>query len=279
MDDIISAMVDGLTRTYRYASFTELTRERAYEVFTTMDRIAEEIGLSRTESDVKFLNQALKTGVFDCDTSSLIYKAVGDITGVPLEIVVENTATGEHIFVRCRLDNHEYLYWEPMEGEKFFDGASMLMTFEINQRFFVRDELRTLTDEQFLAKRYAIVSVARSEKGDIEKAAEYADKAFNLNPNDAAVLNSKGVVCSKQKEYDKAIEYYTGALSINPDLCMVYFNRGLAFYKVGKYDLAVADFDSALERDPEYAKARKARDITLGKIKSLASARLSLNDR
>ena len=72
-----------------------------------------------------------------------------------------------------------------------------------------------------------------------------ATKRSPIQPNDAATLNSRGLIYLKLGQLDSAINDYSSALRIEPALATALYGRGLARIKKGdatggKADLAAA---------------------------------------
>jgi tetratricopeptide (TPR) repeat protein len=57
------------------------------------------------------------------------------------------------------------------------------------------------------------------------------NKALSLQPNDAATLDSRGLIYLKMSRFDSTIEDYSSALRIEPKMASALYGRGLARIK------------------------------------------------
>jgi len=83
------------------------------------------------------------------------------------------------------------------------------------------------------------------------------NSALRMRPNTAAYLDSRGLVCLRQRNYDKAIADYDAALHVQPKMPWSLYGRGLA--KQGKGITAEADADIAAAKALEPGIADTAR--------------------
>lgn len=63
-------------------------------------------------------------------------------------------------------------------------------------------------------------------KNNYNKAAEYFEKALEINSDSAPLCSDLGNAYSALGEFDKAKQYYDRALAINPELAEIYHNKG-----------------------------------------------------
>ena len=57
-----------------------------------------------------------------------------------------------------------------------------------------------------------------------------------IQPNDAATLDSRGLIYLKMGQFDSAIQDYNSALRIEPKMASALYGRGLARLKKGDSD-------------------------------------------
>ena len=98
-------------------------------------------------------------------------------------------------------------------------------------------------------------AVEAENSGDLDQALELFNRIAEMDPENAAVYNNRGVVNSRIKRYDAAIEDFTRALDIDPERAGTYNNRGMAYQDKGEIDRAMSDYDKALSIDPSYLPA------------------------
>jgi tetratricopeptide (TPR) repeat protein len=86
---------------------------------------------------------------------------------------------------------------------------------------------------------------APAGRSDFEHAIEDFSEAIKLDPTQAFVFHSRGIVYHNQRQLDRAIADYNEAIRLDPKLATAYVNRGRAFQDLGEVDRAMADFAQA----------------------------------
>jgi tetratricopeptide (TPR) repeat protein len=84
------------------------------------------------------------------------------------------------------------------------------------------------------------------------QATEAYKQAIKLNPQDTSLYINLGITYKAQKDYAQAIASYQSAIELNPDLKQAFANRGETYILMERYDEALKDFDQAIELDSEY---------------------------
>jgi tetratricopeptide (TPR) repeat protein len=88
------------------------------------------------------------------------------------------------------------------------------------------------------------------KKGDIPKAFEYLNKAYELNPNEYETLRLLGVANGVSGNSAKAIEFFTKALEKEPKLAAAHYNLASAYGNAGLPDKAAELMAKARELNP-----------------------------
>jgi tetratricopeptide (TPR) repeat protein len=83
--------------------------------------------------------------------------------------------------------------------------------------------------------------------GRIDEAASYLNYAYRLNPNDADVNNSLGVIQVARKDLEGALKFFIRATKLNPRLAGAYEHIGLTLAKQGKDEEARKYFQISQE--------------------------------
>jgi tetratricopeptide (TPR) repeat protein len=115
-------------------------------------------------------------------------------------------------------------------------------------------------------------AVAAESSGNLEAAIEFYSKSAELDPQNAAVFNNRGIIYAKQRIFQQAIQDFNRAAALNPEDAGTFSNRGMAFQEMGKTDQALEDFNAALEVDGEHLGALYNRAALNVKLNSLAAA-------
>ncbi len=104
-------------------------------------------------------------------------------------------------------------------------------------------------------------------KGDPNWAIEKFTRALELDPRLFSAHYGLGEIYLDQKNYGKAIEHYQEALKIIPSSLDAHINLGKAYQEQGKNQEAVKEFQRVLELKPDHPQAETIREI----IKLLSS--------
>jgi adenylate cyclase len=104
-------------------------------------------------------------------------------------------------------------------------------------------------------------------KGDSNWAIEKFTRAMELDPRLFSAHYGLGKIYFDQKKYGKAIEHYQEALKIIPSSLDAHINLGKAYQGQGKNQEAIKEFQRVLELKPDHPQAETIREI----IKLLSS--------
>jgi len=92
-------------------------------------------------------------------------------------------------------------------------------------------------------------------KKDYSQALGCYDKAIELNPDNAATYNNKGIALRNLKKYQEAITCYDKAIELKLDYEAAYINKGVALSDLGNHSDAITCYDKAIELKLNYAEA------------------------
>ncbi len=84
----------------------------------------------------------------------------------------------------------------------------------------------------------------------LEVAADFADKAVGLSPNDPFVRFVAGVVATFRGDFDRAAEEIDATLASNPNSAAAYGTRGMAYVYAGDPLAAIPQIEKAIRLDP-----------------------------
>lgn len=126
------------------------------------------------------------------------------------------------------------------------------------------------------AEASKLFAEAYNEKDNNNKIELYT-KVIQLDPNNSAAYNNRGIVYRKLLNFDKALEDYTKAIEIDHKDVDAYFNRGNTYRKLSNFDKAIEDYTIAIEIDPKHASAYNNRANIYLKTKKYEEALRDIN--
>lgn len=103
---------------------------------------------------------------------------------------------------------------------------------------------------------YNLGAAYHDEKGSLDQAIIYYNKALSIEPNYAGVHNDLGDALRDKGMLESAIAEYQTALRLKPDYPKAHNNLGIVYSRQEKLDEAIREFRMALRLNPEYAEAR-----------------------
>jgi tetratricopeptide (TPR) repeat protein len=147
------------------------------------------------------------------------------------------------------------------------DDAIAIAVLQENQGNY-RGMLAELDRALFLdsqnARLYYSRGVAKSLLGNPDALGDY-NRANELNPNDAATYNNRGVTKLDLNDTPGAIVDFNRSISIDPNRASAYYHRGNAKAARQPKD-ALNDFNRAISLDPQSARAYFSRGTLQGKL-------------
>lgn len=120
-----------------------------------------------------------------------------------------------------------------------------------NETFQIDSENGLEEDEKDLYNKARALSFLNNQ----DEAIDYFNKIFDTNPNNEAVLMSRGNTLMKMEKYDDAINDYNKLIRNNPNNEEALLNRGVSLAALKKYDDAIVDYNKILELNPYNKKA------------------------
>lgn len=82
--------------------------------------------------------------------------------------------------------------------------------------------------------------------GNFQKALDYADRAAEIQPENAEIHNQRGLLLSAMKRYREAIAPFRTGVALEPENCMLTLYLGLTYDKTGDRDSAFYYLDKSL---------------------------------
>ncbi len=119
--------------------------------------------------------------------------------------------------------------------------------------------------------------VVQSRLGKRDAALASYDRALEVLPNSAEVLNNRGLTLQQLNRFEEAVASFDRALKVRSDYAEAFFNRGNALQPLRRLEEALASYDRALKVRPDYAEAHSNRGLTLHELKRFEEALASYN--
>ncbi|MBC8551562.1 MAG: tetratricopeptide repeat protein [Candidatus Brocadiales bacterium] len=95
----------------------------------------------------------------------------------------------------------------------------------------------------------------------LDEGLEYALKAAELAPKDAAILDTLGWVYIKRDNYIKALGHLKSAVATRPNSPTIRFHLGIAYYRKSDLANALIEFKNSLRISTRFKEASKAKDM------------------
>jgi tetratricopeptide (TPR) repeat protein len=162
-------------------------------------------------------------------------------------------------------------------------ASEAVLLYQEQARLFPTDEKNRKTMEDLIArtwgktpepaKLYNDAGTDLMQRGELDKAVWYFDKALSLDGGLARARNNLGLAFYRQGRTEEAIRQYKECLRLAPDSYEAQTNLGIALARMGRLDPAIARFKRALRLKSDYGAARESLGLAL-KLKSRSGASL-----
>ncbi|MBF3378422.1 tetratricopeptide repeat protein [Leptospira borgpetersenii] len=113
---------------------------------------------------------------------------------------------------------------------------------------------------------------SKFKNGDYLEAIEFYSRDLDVNPDNPASLNNRGLAKSKSGNKTGAISDYDQAIEKRENYSIAFNNRGCAKMKVSDYRGAIEDLSLAIRLKPTYANAFNNRAAANWTVKEQQSA-------
>lgn len=111
----------------------------------------------------------------------------------------------------------------------------------------VKRHIELLEKEPNNPMNYSSLIVAYNCANNFEKAFAIAEKGLNLFPNDVILLVYAGDNCKQLGKFDKAVEYWNKAFKIDPEIMDTRYSLAFFLIEQGKKDEAIAILEQIID--------------------------------
>ncbi|MFH1995474.1 MAG: tetratricopeptide repeat protein [Candidatus Omnitrophota bacterium] len=123
------------------------------------------------------------------------------------------------------------------------------------ERYLTTALMKDINETYKTKTLYALAKIYK-DRGDNQKAIEYAGKALAVTPRFHHAMNFIGDTYFAEKEYKKAGEYFEQAVNLSPGSAEYSANLGTAYIMMNDREKALACWKRSLELDPSQANVR-----------------------
>ena len=116
-------------------------------------------------------------------------------------------------------------------------------------------QLQAQGDQANQIKLEINASLTAIKMGQYDQAIVHADKAIEMDPNNAKAFSSKAFALKKLKRYPEAEVAYKKTIELDPEDTKTIVNLGILYSDQAKYSEAISQLNLAVEKDPGMAKA------------------------
>lgn len=126
------------------------------------------------------------------------------------------------------------------------------------------------TDKSSIA--YHNLAKLERERGNIEKAIKFYEKAIEIEPCKAKSLTNLGAIYAEMGDLEKAEKLFLKAISCNPNFSQPFYNLGLLYSQKGDFLKAIEYYEKSIELNPYNANSYNNIGTCLIKIKEKEKA-------
>ena len=107
------------------------------------------------------------------------------------------------------------------------------------------NEGMVIADNEGKTQLFLLLGNYYHRNGELDLALENFDKAYDLDRNNAHILNNQAAVLLERDDFESAVAKCNLALEINPEMMEAYYNRGIANEMLRKVEEACSDWEQA----------------------------------
>jgi tetratricopeptide (TPR) repeat protein len=230
-DELVSAISTVLKRNFG----ADLSDEHVMGGMWTIVR--KFLHMSYAVSADQSMPEALRSGTFDCQSSSFLFFDVAKQLGmkvemafVPMHVLIKT----ETHFIETTSGN-----WYPLRDIRKYRPLVYAITSD---------------PQKIESVAYQTRGVVYAKEGNHQQAIAYYTKAIGLNSAIAEYYYGRAVSYCALGMHQEEIDDYTDGIRLNPEQA-AYCNRANAYFALGKFREAIKDYDEIISLNPKYARA------------------------
>lgn len=237
------------------------TREDVNAVLSQINQLFKDHKFKQNSSST-LLSQALENKEIACFGYTILYYSIGEVLDLPITVL----NLPDHISIRWKFDNGEYINWETTIPLEYTD-MDYVHFFNIS---FIDLEngiyLNELRPNEIMAKSYFALALAYADINP-EKAVDIFQKAIEVDPYSFESYNNLGnLFYYKLAKNEEAKKMYIKAISIRPNAAEVHNNLGILMENsFGEFEIAKNEYQKAIFFNPQLATAYNNLGIILAR--------------
>jgi tetratricopeptide (TPR) repeat protein len=137
----------------------------------------------------------------------------------------------------------------------YFNQADYVKAEPLYQRVLELSHSKSQENSKLLSAAYAGLGGIEFYRNNLERAKQYMEKSYALNPRDGALLQNLGSVDIMLHDYSDASRLFQEALAANPRSEVIYNNLAAMHVTLGQYPQAISYAQKAIEIYPNFGEA------------------------
>jgi protein O-mannosyl-transferase len=137
----------------------------------------------------------------------------------------------------------------------YFSQADYAKAELLYQRVLALSPSKSQDNSKLLSAAYSGLGGIEFYRNNLERARQYMEKSYALNPRDGALLQNLGSVDMMLRDYSEASRLFQEALAANPRNEVIYNNLAAMHVTLGQYSQAISNARKAIEIFPNFGEA------------------------
>ena len=139
-----------------------------------------------------------------------------------------------------------------LESADFLNNQAIELTSRGNFTEAIACYKRAITIERENHLLWFNLGITYQKQGDLRGAKRALTTAYEMNPEDIEAIEQLAIVCLDRKEFFEAIQYCQLGLDLNPLNAPLWNTLGVVFFNREEYDFAAEAFERSVSINPYY---------------------------